>query len=139
MQEERPETGSSTTEGATTASDYYTEADWKLFRSRVPEWQESYMEKLNREYVELLTGDGLPSEKFWALCRRVNKDKRTAGVSVEMRRSALIDNMAALYRLGAIDDDDLEGFSDELKEAVLSTSRLWRQGKGRGEGGRREG
>ena len=116
------------------ASDYYTEADWKLFRSRVPEWQESYMEKLNREYVELLAGDGLPSEKFWALCRRVNKDKRTAGVSVEMRRSALIDNMAALYRLGAIDDDDLEGFSDVLKEEVVKFSHPRRLGKDGREG-----
>ena len=27
-----------------------TEADWKLFRKRLPEWQERYMEKLIEEY-----------------------------------------------------------------------------------------
>ena len=29
--------------------------DWKLFREKLPGWQESYMERLCKEYVELLT------------------------------------------------------------------------------------
>ena len=29
--------------------------DWKLFRERIPEWQEHYMEKLVKEYIELLS------------------------------------------------------------------------------------
>lgn len=41
------------------------ENDWKLFRERLPRWQESYMEKLIGEYMEMLGGEGLASEKFW--------------------------------------------------------------------------
>ncbi|MGM9524059.1 MAG: hypothetical protein ACI3VU_06565 [Faecousia sp.] len=33
----------------------FTERDWQLFRSRLPQWQEAYMGKLNEEYVALLT------------------------------------------------------------------------------------
>lgn len=32
-------------------------SDWKLFRERVGTWQENYMERLCKEYVELLQGD----------------------------------------------------------------------------------
>ena len=33
-----------------------SEEDWKLFRKKIPEWQESYMDKLNKEYIEILNG-----------------------------------------------------------------------------------
>lgn len=32
-----------------------SKADWKLYRERVSDWQEHYMEQLIKEYVELLT------------------------------------------------------------------------------------
>ena len=34
------------------------EKDWKLFRKNLPDWQENYMEKLIKEYIEFLKGDG---------------------------------------------------------------------------------
>ena len=40
------------------------EKDWKLFRELLPEWQEAYMERLVKEYIELLSGDGQASDKF---------------------------------------------------------------------------
>ena len=30
------------------------ESDWKLLRKLVPGWQERYMDKLNKEYIEIL-------------------------------------------------------------------------------------
>ena len=61
----------------------YTKKDWALFREKVADWQEAYMDKLNKEYIELLTGDGRPSEKFWALEERIRNDKKDylAGVA----------------------------------------------------------
>lgn len=42
--------------------------DWKLFRERLPGWQERYMDKLACEYAEFLTDDShQPSERFWTL------------------------------------------------------------------------
>lgn len=97
----------------------YTESDWKLFRKRIAGWQEAYTGRLNREYVAILSGDGMPSDRFWALEKRVNTDKHAAGVFVEMRRSRLVRNLVQLLSEGAICEDDLEGFSDGLRASVM--------------------
>ncbi len=43
------------------------EKDWRLFRSKLPEWQERYMERIVNEYKQILDSDALASEKFWAI------------------------------------------------------------------------
>lgn len=94
------------------------EADWKLFRSRLPGWQEAYMDRLDREYIALLTSPGKASDKFWALEKRVNKDKRRVGVVAEMRRSKMFMNILSLLNEGANTLQDLEGFSDDLRDRM---------------------
>ena len=96
----------------------YTERDWKLFRSRLPQWQEAYMEKLNEEYIALLTGDGKASDKFWELEKRLREDRKCVGVCAEMSRSKLIWNLLALLGEGAITWADLDGFSKEILEVL---------------------
>ena len=54
----------------------FTKKDWALFREKVADWQEAYMDKLNKKYIELLNGEGKPSEKFWALENRIRNDKK---------------------------------------------------------------
>ena len=71
-----------------------------------------------KEYIELLNGDKLPSEKFWELEKRIKNDKKSAGVMLEMTRSQFIRNIIYLIDDGAITFDDLKEFSDELKESV---------------------
>ncbi|MFG6357264.1 MAG: multidrug transporter [Acetatifactor sp.] len=95
------------------------ERDWKLFRSKLPDWQENYMDKLNHEYMEILNGDGNPSDRFWALEERIRKDKRDTGVVVRgASRSNMLENILALIREGAIGVEDLAEFSEELRETV---------------------
>ena len=96
----------------------YTERDWQLFRSRIPQWQEAYIGKLNEDYVALLTADGNASEKFWALEKRLKKDKRSVGVCVEMKRSELIWNLRLLLYDGVISRADLNDFSERLQETL---------------------
>lgn len=96
----------------------FTERDWKLFRNKVADWQESYMDRLNKEYIELLSGEANPSEKFWRLEKRIKQDRKNAGVQVDMRRSTLILNIISLINEGVIGFDDLQEFSDELRETV---------------------
>ena len=102
------------------------ESDWKLFRARIAEWQEDHMEKLSREYIELLSADAGASERFWALDRRIKEDRRSAGVVVEMRRSVLPMNLYRLLSEGVIGLEDLDGFSEDLvgplKERWLANS-----------------
>lgn len=92
--------------------------DWKLFRERVPDWQEHYMEGLIREYIKLLNSPGNASDRFWELEKRIKKDKKHPGVILEMRRSEAIWNIAALVGYKVITLEDLEGFSEDLIDAV---------------------
>ena len=41
-----------------------SKSDWKLFRARIAEWQEDYMERLVKEYIDMLKGTGNASDKF---------------------------------------------------------------------------
>ncbi len=96
----------------------FSEKDWKLFRSKIADWQENYMDRLNKEYIELLSGEGNPSDKFWALEKRIREDKKDCGVQCEMSRSNQSYIMMSLLNEGAITLEDLEGFSDELREIM---------------------
>ena len=73
-----------------------TEHDWKLFRKKIPDWQEAYMERLAKEYILLLQSDKAASSKFWELEKRIKQDKNSLGVRVEMRRSTAISNIVSL-------------------------------------------
>lgn len=92
--------------------------DWKLFRERVPEWQERYMEHLAKQYIELLSSPGLASEHFWELEKRIKEDKKNPGVQLEIRKSEVIWDIAMFVRYNIIQLNDLEGFSDDLALAV---------------------
>lgn len=96
----------------------FTKKDWTLFKNKIVNWQEAYMNMLNKEYIELLSEDANPSEKFWRLDKKIKEDRKKTGVQLEMSRSNLIYNIISLINDGAISFEDLEEFSDELKETV---------------------
>ena len=82
------------------------------------------MERLCKEYVSLLTSNEKASERFWQLEKRIKKDRRKTGVVADMRRSVMIDNMVDLIIEGAITLEDLNDFSNDVKEAVRMIARL---------------
>lgn len=94
------------------------ESDWKLFRKRVPGWQEAYMGKLVEAYMALLSGEGKASEKFWELDRRIRRHRKEIGVIIDMRRSLMYNNLMQLLSDGVITLDDLDGFSDDVTERM---------------------
>ena len=96
----------------------FTEKDWKLFRKKISGWQENYMEKLCKEYIELLSGDESASEKFWKLEKKIKQDKKKSGVIVDMRRSQMLYDITDLIQEGAIGFNDLKEFSEELQETI---------------------
>ena len=96
-----------------------TEADWKLFRKMLPIWQERYMETLINEYEAILVSAADASDKFWKLEKRIRKDKRKSGVCVtDMSRSQMFANIMELLNEKAIKLDDLDGFSDFLRQRL---------------------
>lgn len=48
----------------------------------------------------------------------VRQDRKSVGVHLEMSRSNLIYNIISLIKEGAIRFDDLEEYSDELRETM---------------------
>lgn len=96
----------------------FSEKDWKLFRKKIVGWQEAYMDKLNKEYIEILSGKGDPSDKFWKLEKRIKEDKRDCGVQCEMSRSNQFEIIMSLLHEGAITMRDLDDFSDDLKDTI---------------------
>ena len=100
------------------------EKDWKLFRKKLPVWQEVYMERLIKEYAELLNGDDAASEKFWALDKRIRADRKSLGVHVDgVTRSNLQNILTGLIIENVITENDLHDFSEELREST----HLWMQ------------
>ena len=97
-----------------------SKSDWKLFRTHIGDWQEAYMGRLVKEYMDLLKGEENASDKFWNLEERIKKDKKHPGVMLELRKGNMIFDIAALINSGVITTADLEGFSDELKESVTN-------------------
>lgn len=95
-----------------------TKQDWSLFRNKIAAWQESYMEQLNQEYMDILSGQGNPSDKFWMLEKRINQDKRCRGVVIQMRKQNLVFDLAALINEGVITFSDIQEFSEEVKDVV---------------------
>ncbi len=95
-----------------------SKADWKLFRERLPKWQEHYMERLTKEYIELLSSSKPASSRFWELEKRIKEDRRHPGVILEMRRSRAPWNIASLLEENVITLEDLDGFSQDLIDEV---------------------
>ena len=69
-------------------------------------------------HVCLLARDRKNSDKFWKLEERIKTDKKACGVQCEMKRSNLFFNIMSLLGEGTITLDDLNNFSDDLKETI---------------------
>lgn len=95
-----------------------SKTDWKLYRERVGGWQEHYMEKLVKQYIKLLSSPGNASDHFWELEKRIKRDRKHPGVIIELRKSEAIWDIAMFVQKKVINMEDLEGFSDDLIEAV---------------------
>ncbi len=102
-----------------------SEHDWKIFRNKIPDWQEHYMERLATDYITLLQSEKKASAKFWELEKRIKQDKKSPGVLIDMRRSTAINNIVNMVLDEVISFDDLEDFSDDLKEAVKFIAEKW--------------
>ena len=77
-------------------------------------------EKLHsKEYVELLRSDEPASTRFWDLEERIKGDKRLPGVRLRLEKKNVDVDLMRLFKLGVIEEKDLEGFSDELVERVM--------------------
>lgn len=81
--------------------------------------QEAYMDKLIEEYKDILNSDTSSSDKYWALRKKIYEDYKSPGVLArDVSRSNMFIILLGLLRDEAITMDDLDEFSDELKEDI---------------------
>ena len=77
------------------------------------------MEKLVKEYIEMLSNDDKPaSEKFWTLEKRIKNDRKHPGVIIEVRKSNALYDIIIFIALDVITYDDIADFSEEIKQDV---------------------
>lgn len=92
--------------------------DWKLYSEKIPGWQEHYMERLIKDYIDYLNGDEPASTKFWEMEKRIRNDRKTPGVYIELSKGNMMFDLIHLMKDGVIKLEDLDEFSDELKENI---------------------
>ena len=92
--------------------------DWKLYREKVPGWQENYMERLIEDYVSYLSSTEPASPKFWTMENRMKQDKKTPVVCIEISKGNMIFDLVRFLQDEVIVFDDLDEFSEELRENV---------------------
>lgn len=95
-----------------------SDSDWKLYRSLLPKWQERYMAKLNKEYIEILSENNNPSTNFWKLEKRIRQDRKSLGVSIIVRLSDFFIAILSLINTGVITREDLADFSKDVTDWV---------------------
>ena len=96
---------------------YIKETDWKLFRRRVPEWRERYLEQQNQALRALLEQPNqTPTTIFWQVKNFADEQAR---VLVECfdghSRSTMERFMITMYRYRVIARADIDEFSEELQ------------------------
>ena len=94
------------------------EKDWKLFKKLVPVWQEKYIQKINKEYIKILSKNNSSAQNFWELENRIRQDKKHPGVILDLRRSTMHMNLMLLLSYEVITFDDLKEFSIELLDEL---------------------
>ena len=95
-----------------------TKKDWKLFQEKLGGWQENYMDRLIQEYIELLQSEAAPSQKFWALSKRIREDKKRPGVQLTLEKKETPWLLAWLIRDLVISLEDLSDFSEDMQNSV---------------------
>ncbi len=105
--------------GNTMAEYEFKEKDWKLFRAKIGGWQEAYMEKLLKEYREILSEDIPASKRFWKLEKKIREDQKNPGVLIDdMRRSTMLVDLYNLISWQVITLEDLSDFSEDLQKKI---------------------
>ena len=94
------------------------EKDWKLLKKLVPLWQERYIQKLNKEYIDILSKNNSSVQNFWELENRIRQDKKHPGVILDLRRSTMHMNLMLLLSYEVITFDDLKEFSNEFLDEL---------------------
>lgn len=103
-----------------------SEADWKNYKSMIPLLRERYLRDRNKELTTILNRDtSTPTENFWAAHERMREIGRTISDCLDdHRKSRMIHNLMLMYGHQMIADDDLDGFSEEVRRRISAITDM---------------
>lgn len=92
----------------------------KLILEKIANWQEAYMDKLNKTYSRILADKkSYPSDKFWKLEKRINKDKKSPLVVFRTDDDYLFAPMIAKFiKLGIAKEEEISDFSEDFQNEI---------------------
>lgn len=96
------------------------ESDWKRFKAIVPELRERYLRGRNTELISILQGEAsTPTEKFWTASQRMEEIGGILRTCLDdHRRSTMMHSLRLMYHHRMISNEDLSGFSEEVRESI---------------------
>jgi hypothetical protein len=108
-----------------------SEADWKNYKSIVYELRERYLNERNKEVAAILNRDSnTPTENFWDANERMREIEGIISNCLDNhRRSGMLNNLMLMYYHQMITDDDLNGFSEEVRRRIPALVDIQNQAK----------
>jgi hypothetical protein len=108
--------------------DQPAESDWKMFKAMVPEWRERYLRERNIELISILQDEAsTPTERFWSASERMEKIGGVLRACLDdHKRSNMMSALRLMYHHQLISDEDLKGFSGEVRERFAGGSNKGR-------------
>ena len=92
-------------------------SDWKEFNRILPELRERYLRERNKELIVLLIDESkTPTERFWAVEEKAEKEAKILRKCLDgFSKSQAPLYLINLFRFGFMREEDLAGFSDEIR------------------------
>jgi len=92
----------------------------------VPELRERYLRKRNAELMAMLQDESLTqTEKFWSTNERMEEIGKILQTCLDGHsRSKMMMFLMIMYRYRMIEDQDLEGFSDEVRTRIAGLPEI---------------
>jgi hypothetical protein len=101
------------------------ERDWKTLRKMIPVLRERYLKEKNIEIKKLLDDKNKnETERFWDARYKIEEERKILIDCLDGHsRSNMSLHMNLMYKYGMLKDEDLNEFSDELKNQIKDMSK----------------
>lgn len=105
-----------------------TKADWKLYNDSLIGWRDRYVERINRMLIITLADVGAEViERFWNAHDQISTESRLLRQCFDgSSRSTMIFHLLSMQAAGIIDESDLEGFSEEVRNVLSGAADIRR-------------
>lgn len=106
------------------------ESDWKVYSRLIPVWRDRYLQSKNNEFITILSQDDkTPTEKFWETKGRFDDEVKILDQCLgHHSRSRMWMSILLMRRFGLILDEDLDQFSESLRQDVRVCAKVANSG-----------